>query len=59
MKERVYRLTPGCPIGCQRCEVRCAVATRIRDDLLNDLARVEADLRHCRPASAGQSATLH
>lgn len=59
MTDRAYRLTPGCNLGCPRCEVLCAVTTRMRDDLLGDLARVEAALREHRPATAGQSAQLH
>ena len=59
MSQRAYRATPGCPLDCPRCEVRCAVATRMRDDLLDQLTRAEKALREFRPAFARSFSRHH
>jgi len=41
-RKMAYRETPGCSRGCVLCEVRCAVAIGIRDDIAVELARAEA-----------------
>lgn len=48
-RKPVYRATPGCRLGCELCEVSCAVATRIRDDIAAQLVRAEAAVLAMRP----------
>ena len=48
-RKPVYRDTPGCALGCDLCEVHCAVATRVRDDIAAELARAEAAVLAFRP----------
>lgn len=57
--DRAYRATPGCAIGCALCEIRCAVATRIRDDIREELARAESAVMAFRPVAIPSAKLLH